>query len=253
MKLTSVIIDDEANARENIAILLQDFFPNISIIGEADSVPSGIDLLENTNPDIVFLDIQLGARTAFELLDQIANRDFQFIFITAFDSYAIKAFELMALDYLLKPIEISKLVKAIEKAKVTKSANRSNDRLENLIQNLKQTPESKQKIALATSEGYEMIYIDQILYCIADGSYTHFHFKEMPKKVVSKNLKYYENLLSEYNFIRSHSSCLVNKSYIQTIGKTQGGFLKMEDGKVLPISKHSRSLLENQIKATNRL
>jgi len=187
------------------------------------------------------------------LLDQIANNDFQLIFVTAFDSYAIKAFELMALDYLLKPIQINKLVKAVEKAKLAKRSDNSTDRLENLIQNLKQSPKSKQKIALATSEGYEMIYIDQILYCIADGSYTHFHFVDMPTKVVSKNLKYYENLLSEYKFIRCHSSCLVNQSYIQTIGKTRGGYLKMEDGKVLPISKTSRAILENQIKANNKL
>lgn len=253
MGLTCVIIDDEENARENLTILLHEFLPNIEIIGEADSVESGTALLENQNPDIVFLDIQLGAKTAFELLDQLSGNNFQLIFVTAFDNYAIKAFELMALDYLLKPIEINKLIKSVEKAKIRAESKHSNIRLESLIQNFKNIPDDKQKIALATSEGYEMIYIDHITYCTADGSYTQFHFINQPTKIVSKNLKYYENLLSEYNFFRSHSSCLVNKSYIQMVGKTQGGFLKMEDGKILPISKSTRLILENQIKSTNKI
>lgn len=253
MKIKSVIIDDEANARENLHLLINEFCKEIVICGEANSIHTGLALIRDEKPQLVFLDIQLGSQTVFELLEQLDHIDFQIIFVTAHDHFALKAIEFSAIDYLLKPIEIPKLIKAVEKAEKQLQPSKINQRLDNLFQNLKSTTKHNHKIALNTSEGYEMIYVNHIMYCIADGSYTHFHFTDRTTIIVSKNLKHYQGLLEEYNFNRCHNSCLVNLIYIQTIGRTQGGYIKMEDGKMLPISKASRLKLELKIKTSNRL
>lgn len=253
MNIQCAIIDDEKTARENISLLLHEFCSEIEIIGEADSIESGLELIQNENPQLVFLDIQLGSRTVFELLKQLKTIDFSIIFITAYDHFAIKAIQFSAIEYLLKPIEIHQLTKAVEKARKQILSNKNDSRISNLLQNLNSSSKSGHKIAVATSEGYELIYVSQIMYCIADGSYTHFHFTDRDHIIVSKNLKYYQNLLTGYRFRRCHSSCLINLTYIQTIGKSDGGFIKMEDGKILPISKQSRTELELMIKTHNRL
>lgn len=253
MNIRSVIIDDEANARENLHLLINEFCEEIIICGEANSIHAGLTLIHEEKPQLLFLDIQLGSQTVFKLLEQLNQSDFQIIFVTAHDHFALKAIEFSAIDYLLKPVEIPKLLKAVDKVKKRLQSSILDQRIENLFQNLNSNTNRDHKIALTTSEGYEMIYVSDIMYCIADGSYTHFHFKDKNSLIVSKNLKHYQGLLEEYSFSRCHNSCLVNLSYIKTIGKSQGGFIKMEDGKILPISKNARIKLETRIKASNRL
>jgi len=253
MKIRSLIVDDEANGRENLSLLLQEFCSEVEICGEANSIDSGLVAIRDIKPQLVFLDIQLGSQTVFELLEQIESIDFQIIFVTAHDHFALKAIEFSAIDYLLKPIEIPKLKSAVDRAINYLESSTIDQRLNTLFQNINSVKKIDHKIALTTSEGYEMIYVKDIMYCIADGSYTHFHFTDGSSLIVSKNLKHYQGLLEEYNFSRCHNSCLVNLSYIKTIGKTQGGYIKMEDDKMLPISKSSRLKLELKIKTSNRL
>jgi len=252
MNIKSVIIDDEPDARENLSLFLKEYCKEVQICGEANSIKSGLELIKKELPQLVFLDIQLGSQTVFELLHQIDSIDFQIIFVTAHDHFAIKAIEFSAIDYLLKPIDIHKLQNAVDKVKKQLESKRLDNRLNNLLHNLN-AKSNIQKIALTTSEGYELIYIDTIKYCLADGSYTHFHFTNREPIIVSKNLKYYQRLLSDYNFIRCHNSNLINLAYVKTIGRSKGGFIKMEDGTVLPITKSVRLELENKIKTGNRL
>jgi len=252
MSIKSIIIDDEPDARENLSLFLKEFCNDVNICGEANSIQTGLALIKKELPNIVFLDIQLGAQTVFELLHQIENIDFQIIFVTAHDHFALKAIEFSAIDYLLKPIEIPKLKRAVEKAKDQIVGNKLDQRLNNLLYNL--NPKNNiHKIALITSEGFELIYIDTIMYCLADGSYTHFHFTNRNPIVVSKNLKHYQRILSDCDFIRCHNSNLINLIFVKTISKSKGGYIKMEDDTILPITKSSRIKLESRIKMGNHL
>lgn len=252
-QITSLIIDDEANSRENILILLNKYCPKIFVAGTADNLDSAVELVLKHKPQLVFLDIQLGANTAFTLLKKLESINFEVIFITAHHKFAVEAFNFDAVDYLLKPIDISKLVKAVDNA-VDKINNKTiHNSMEVMMQQLKSFNRSQQKIGLATSAGYEMVYISEVMYCMANGSYTDFFFQSGEKLTVSKNLKYYENLLIDYNFLRSHNTALVNPSYIKRIDRTDGGSLLMENGTLLPVSKTKRKELEDRIKDNKRL
>ncbi|MEM6878748.1 MAG: LytTR family DNA-binding domain-containing protein [Bacteroidota bacterium] len=251
--IRSIIIDDEANSRENICILLGEFCPLVEVVGEADNIRLAKELILEKRPDLVFLDIQLGSDTAFKLLENLSDIFFEIIFITAHNHYAIKAFEFMAIDYLLKPVEIPQLIRAVNNAADRITDKTSKLSLEQLILQVNDFSRSRHKIALATSRGFEMVYIRDIMYCLANGSYTKFHFTEAEPLLVSKNLKHYENILQVYGFARSHNSALVNLHYVKTVERSQGGALVMEDGETVPVSKNVRQDLENRIRKMQRL
>ncbi|MEM1357695.1 MAG: LytTR family DNA-binding domain-containing protein [Bacteroidota bacterium] len=253
LTIKSLVVDDEANSRENISILLGQFCPNVEVAGVAANIVEAEKLIFQQRPDLVFLDIQLGSETVFSLLTKLGKVDFEIIFITAHDHYALKAFEFMAVDYLLKPIEIPHLIKAVNNA-TSRIGNKSlHLSMEQMMMHVQNFNRGQHKVALATGKGYEMVYISEIMYCLADGSYTHFHFKSGEELVVSKNLKYYENLLDGYGFIRCHNTALVNLRYVKTIERSSGGAIVMEDNRSLPVSKLKRQELEARIKDQRRL
>lgn len=253
LKITSVVIDDEANSQENILYLLDKYCPSIEMVGVANDVNSGQQIIEHYKPQLVFLDIQLGAETAFTLLENLSEIKFEIIFITAYDNFAIRAFDFMAIDYLLKPIDIKKLVNAVENATKRIGSKSFHVSMEEVVQQVRNFNRSQHKIALSTENGYEMVYVNEIIYCIASGSYTDFYFRSGATITVSKNLKYYENLMSEYGFFRSHVSSLINMLYVKRIDRTNGGSLVMEDDRVLPVSRAKRKELEALIKDNRRL
>ncbi|MEM9261314.1 MAG: LytTR family DNA-binding domain-containing protein, partial [Bacteroidota bacterium] len=154
---------------------------------------------------------------------------------------------------LLKPIEIPHLIKAVNNATARISDKSLHLSIENMMMHVQNFNRGQHKVALATGKGYEMVYISEIMYCLADGSYTHFHFKSGEELVVSKNLKYYENLLDGYGFIRCHNTTLVNLRYVKTIERSSGGAIVMEDNRSLPVSKLKRQELEARIKDHRRL
>ena len=252
-RITSLIIDDEANSQENILILLNKYCPQVSVVGIGSNIETAEKLILEHNPQLVFLDIQLGGTTAFTLLEKLKSINFEIIFITAYNDFAVRAFNFAALDYLLKPVDISKLIKAVDNAVAKIGTSSIYDSMEVMMQQLKHFNRTQQKIGLATSAGYEMVYINEIMYCMASGSYTDFYFQSGEKLTVSKNLKYYENLLQDYDFLRSHNTALVNLFYIKRIDRTDGGSLLMENGTLLPVSKTKRKELEDRIKDNKRL
>ncbi|MEO0732289.1 MAG: LytTR family DNA-binding domain-containing protein [Bacteroidota bacterium] len=251
--IPSLIVDDEASSRENISILLEQFCPEVKVVGVAANLRQATQLITDQRPQLVFLDVQLGADTAFMLLKQLGAIDFEIIFITAHNHYALKAFEFMAVDYLLKPVEIPALIKAVTNAGKRLASKSLHLSMEQMMMHVEDFNRDRHKLALATGKGYEMVYIRDITYCLADGSYTHFYFRNGEELVVSKNLKYYENLLVPYGFIRSHNTTLINLQYVKTIERTGGGALVMEDGKTLPVTKARRQELEARIKNDRRL
>ncbi len=252
-EIKAVIVDDEANGRENLSFLLNEFFPMIKVVGMAESVDEAEKLILNELPQLVFLDISLGNENVFTLLEKLPKLEHEIIFVTAHEGHMRKAFDFMALGYLVKPIDTTAFIKKVNQAVSRIGTMGHNVSLEQMMMQVENFNRSKHKIALSTAKGYELVYINDIMYCEADGSYTHFHFKEGPELVVSKNLKYYENLMVDYGFIRSHNTVLVNLRYIKTIERSSGGGIIMEDGKTLAVSKTRRQELEQRIKEQRRL
>ena len=252
-EFSALIVDDEPRGRENLKLLLRDFCPQVNILGAVADLEQAKDHYYRLKPDVLFLDIQIGTRTVFELLRELPGIVSEIIFVTAYDEYALKAFKFMALDYLLKPIDIARLIQAVERAAGRVGSRSTGSRYEQLMLNLRTANRGQHKVAFATSEGYELVSVNDILFCKADGSYTHVHFTNGETLLVSRNLKYYEGLLAGYNFYRSHLSYLINLSHVRRVDRTQGGSIVMVNMRELPITKDKRKELEVLIKRKGRL
>lgn len=209
--LKIVIIDDEINVRRVLKKLLKLMTSNYEVVGEAPSIVEAKKVITETNPDIVLLDIELEDGTGFTLLNQLSKINFKLIFITAYNQYAIKAFKFNALDYILKPIEPEELKNALIKAKEN---IQSENELKKLLLNLEENKNTEmQKIVIKTTNKTYFVDVAKVLYCQSEGSYSKIVLKESTI-LASKNLKYFQDLLEEYSFIRTHQSYLVNKNYI---------------------------------------
>ena len=213
--LKALIVDDEPKARENLQILLTDFVEGVEVAALCENIVEATQAVREHAPDVVFLDIQLQRETGFDLLTKLKEIDFEVIFTTAYTEYAIKAFKFSAIDYLLKPIDIEELKKAV--ARVEKRvSNNMTGRLTQLVQNLKLGSNENYKIALPTLDGLVFVKISDILYCEASSNYTQI-FTTEEKYLVSKTLKEYDDLLSDHNFFRIHNSYLININSIKNM------------------------------------
>lgn len=250
MELRAVIVEDEKHSRESLKNLLEEFCLNIEIVGLAESVEEAVSTIAKLKPDVVFLDIELQTGTGFDVINRLNNIQFDVIFTTAFDQYAIKAVKFSSLDYLLKPIDLEELQNAVEKAKKKKNQDVYKKQLETLMLNLKQRKPTLNKICLATSDGFEFIEVNNILYCKAEGSYTKFILKNKETILVSKHLKEYENLLLEQDFMRVHNSFLINLKEVKKYIKSDGGYIIMNNNDSVSIS---RSKKEDFIKVMSAL
>lgn len=235
MNLKAIIVDDEKHSRETLRNLVEEFCEGVQVIALAGSVSEALETIPKLNPDLVFMDIELQSGTGFDILNTLPEINFEVIFTTAFDQYAIKAVKFSSLDYLLKPIDLEELQSAIEKAKKLKNKEAYNSQLKSLLQNLQQPKLTK--ICLATSDGFEFVNTDEICYCVADGSYTTFVLTNGKKVMVSKHLKAYENLLTDHSFMRVHNSYLVNLKEVKKFIKADGGYIIMNNDDTVSISR----------------
>jgi two-component system, LytTR family, response regulator len=242
--IKAVIIDDEKQSRKTLTGLLERYCPNVMLAGEADGVRTGIALIQESSPDIVFLDIQMQDGSGFKLLDKIENINFNVIFTTAFDQYAIRAFKFSALDYLLKPIVPEELMNAVNRAETIKERNKQLDgqNIDELIKSYKKASESH-KIMLATTEKKHLIEISNIIRCESDSYYTRFYFADGTSMIVSKTLKEIERMLSDYEFFRPHKSHLINKQYICGFLKKEGGYIVLTDGTQIPVARRKKEMV----------
>ncbi len=245
-----VIIEDEINVREGFIKLLYSFCPEIYIVGVADSVESGIELINSTEFDLLFLDISLPDGSGFDLMFRLPAIDFKLIFVTAYGKYAVDAFKLCAIDYLLKPVSPDLLLKAIEKAKFSIQQTISINRVELLESNLNRPNDQENKIILKDQDSLHIVQISEIIYCHAKGSYTSFVLSNKRKIMTSTNLKEYEQLLQPYNFLRCHHSYLVNLNHVLTLKKQDGGYLETTDKGQIPISIRKKAILMEKLKKT---
>ena len=235
-----LIIDDENRTRELIAKMIDSFDFDVITIPEGENVKSGIAAIEKHQPDIVFLDIQMPDGTGFDVLGSIPNKTFEVVFITAHEEFAIKAIKFSALDYLLKPVDLSELKIALEKAIEASSKKHNPQQYEALTSNIQSN--EKRRLVLKTQESVHVVELDQIIRCEADRNYTSFFLLDNKKILVSKTLKEYETLLSGYNFLRIQQSHLVNLNFIDRYDKKNGGAVVMKDGTEVPLSPAKRDV-----------
>ena len=248
MKL--LIIDNEPNLRTALRVLLQAFCPEITTIEEADGVLSGLHKIKNFQPDIVLLDVEMDDGSGFDLMKQVTHPAFQLIFVTAHNRYAIEAFQFSAIDYLLKPVDPDALQKSIQKAVRNIQGKDLGRQIEFLLHQLSDKYDHEKKIVLKDIDNIYFVRVSDILYCLAEGTYTKFFLQNRPPVMVSKNLKEYENMLEPLGFIRTHHSYLVNPSKIIRFDKSDGGSLILEDNLKVPLAQRKKewvlSLLEGK-------
>lgn len=244
----ALIVDDEIRARETIRQIIQLFCPQITDIAEADSVQTAIQSIMQRKPDILLLDIRLGAGSGFDVLRQCQTANLNVIFVTAYDEYAVKAFKVSAIDYLLKPIDPDDFIEAIEKAHQKVIKETLSERIDLFLHNIshKETPISK--ITLNTAENFYIVSIDTIVYCQADKNYTTFHVTNQAPIVVSKNLREYEELLPSIHFIRPHQSYLVNLQHVIRYEKGDKNHLVTTNNWTVPIALRRKDQVVQALK-----
>jgi two-component system LytT family response regulator len=237
--MKAILIDDEQHVINSLKNLIQSNFNDIDIIGTANNITEGYELIQSLLPDIVFLDINLPDGTGFDLIKKINQVDFKIIFITGHEEYAIQAFKVSAIDYILKPVVTEELVAAINKARESIKYEEENLRISTLLENIN-IQKTLKRIILRTAEYMHLVNIEDIIRCEADNNYTFFYLKDGNKILVSKTIKEFSKLLGSSGFIRVHQSHLINTVYIDKYVKGDGGYILMKDNTDIPISQHAK-------------
>jgi two-component system, LytTR family, response regulator len=242
------LIDDNKPALDSLKLLIKQKYPNFQVIGEAYSVTSGVQLIQDFQPDVVFLDVELPDGSGFDLLKQLKRTDIQVIFVTAHNHYAINAFKMSALDFLLKPIELEELDTTIRKIEQKLKETNTLSLLEHILANFDRNSENK-KIVLKTAQSIHLVDLKKVIRCEASNNYTIFYVTDQKKPiVVSRTLKEFETILAPYDFIRIHHSHLINIQYMDRFDKDEGGIVVMQNGTQLPVSQNRLQGLINFLK-----
>ncbi|UKM66074.1 LytTR family DNA-binding domain-containing protein [Flavobacteriaceae bacterium GSB9] len=244
MKLNSIIVEDEETSRDILKNYLKKYCPNVTVVGEAANVDEALVLIRNHELDVVFLDVEMPYGNAFDLLDKMGNVNFETVFVTAYNHYAIDALNAHASYYLTKPISIDELIKAVDYVTEIKTK-------ESALQDQVLVPKTNPvngKITIPQLDGFEVLNTSDILYCKADDNYTEIYLNNDKKKVVSKTLKYFEDILSDSGFTRVHKSYLVNVSEVVKYVKGKGGSVLLSNGKEIMVSASKKSGLLSYFK-----
>ena len=251
--ITAILIDDDIHLRTGLKALLERYTNDIAIIGEADSVKTGIAAIEKLHPQVIFLDIHLGDGTGFDILEKLAKTggkiNSHIVFITAHEQYAVKAFKFSALDFLLKPVDFEELQQTIDKIKDATVKTNSFEHIDLLLENIRKKVDNFKRIALSTSDGIHLFDVSDIIRCEAKINYTQFFIKNHKPVLISRTLKEYEELLAGHGFERIHQSHLINLSYLKSYIKNDGGYVVMADNTNIPIAQSKKEKLQELIKA----
>ena len=241
--MNAIIIDNEKKIVEGLEILLNSFLPEINIIGSAGTIVDAHSIIKHSNIDLLFLDIELNDGTGMDLLQQLENRDFQVIFITAYDQYAIEAFKYSAIDFLLKPIDPDDLIAAVSRAKKEVKKQHLQLRMETFLDNVSNVSTQDKKIIVSDKDHIHALTLNDILYMEADGAYTKIYLKNQVM-VSSKNLKNYQDLLVNSNFFRTHHSYLVNLNHMRRFDKADSVLVLSNQQQVSVSFRKKEALLE---------
>ncbi len=241
--ISTIIIDDEQHCIDTLTMQLQEYCPDVNLLGAFKSAKAALEAIEILKPDLIFTDIEMPQMNGFQMLEKIKNINFSVIFTTSFDQYAIKAIKFSALDYLLKPIDPKELIASIHK--VQQQSNRPPAaQFDLLFKRFQNGPNSFNKIAIPTSHGFELIAVSDIIYCEADDNYTHLFLKDKRKLTATRTFKDVEEQVSEFShFERVHHSFIVNMNEINRYVRGEGGYLVMSDGSVVNVSRSRKDNL----------
>jgi len=244
--IKAVVIEDDSGIRELNKSLIKEYFSQkIEVVGEADSVETGIDLIKKRQPDLVLLDIEIKGGSSFQILQQLRPYHFKIIFITAFNEYALKAIKFSAIDYIVKPINEVEFQQAIQNViQLIESCKNTQLQTENLLESYKKETQLK-KIVLRTADALHIVDLAEVMYCKSDNSYTSFYVESGEEIMVSKGIRDYADLLSEYGFFRPHQAYLVNLNFVKKVDKTDGGFIIMKNAVEIPLSTRQKKNLIN--------
>jgi len=250
MKLKAIIVDDEPKLRTVLEIKLKEKCPEVEMVGMAGNVPQGFELINEVKPDLVFLDIAMPGESGFDLIDKFKEINFDIIFVTGFNEYAIDALRVSAIDYLLKPVRTSDLVEAVEKAVKRKEEREIISRYDVLKHNLNHLGDQKSKIAIPGAQAYDFITVEEIIRCEGWQKYTRIYLKNGTVIVSSYNLGVYRKILKTYDFYDCHKSHLINRHHIKKY--LREGTVIMSDDAQVPVSRRKKEeFVEQVVKSLN--
>ncbi|WGH75115.1 LytTR family DNA-binding domain-containing protein [Tenacibaculum tangerinum] len=244
MKIKAIIVEDEQISRDILRNYVTKYCPNVQLLGEAGTIEEAHRLIQQYELDLVFLDVEMPFGNAFDLLEKVENQTFETVFVTAYDHYAIEALNNQATYYLLKPISIDELIKAV---RIVTDIKEKENELETAVLTSKTAQQVDGKITIPQQDGFEIVAVKEILFCKADDNYTEIYF-ENSKKLVSKTLKYFEDALKESSFVRVHKSFLVNINEIVKYKKGKGGSVVLSNGQEIMVSAAKKANLLSYFK-----
>lgn len=244
--MKAIIIDDEKHCSESLSLLLRKYAPDVKILGEANDPFQGIGLITAHKPDVVFLDIEMPHLSGFEMLNKLDKIDFEIVFTTAYDEFALRAFKVNAIDYLLKPIDHEDLNGALEKVRERLGHDHLNLSVKALLNEVSPKHKADKKIGLPTMEGLEFVKACDIIRCESDSNYTYIHLSDK-KITISKTLKEIQQLLEGLNFYRVHNSHLINLDKIKRYQRGSGGVVIMDNDEHVHVSRSKKADFLNRI------
>ncbi len=247
-KITAIIVDDEQDSRETLHNYLVKYCPQVSSLAECANIQEAKAAILKHQPQLVFLDIEMPRGNAFDLLEQFGEVDFEIIFITAFSQYAVQAFNLSAAHYLLKPVDIEELEKAVESVAERISQKDQLSHAKILLENMAALNAQNRKLVLPLMEGFEVVRMSDVLFCEAQDNFTCFYFTNGKKALICRNLKFYEKALDNFGFCRVHRSHIINLEYVKRYVKGKGGTVILENGKEIMVSNNKKVELVRRIK-----
>ena len=247
-KLRVVIVDNEEMAIAGLRAILEKGLDRVQVVGEASDVKDAIRIIKDSQPDVIFLDVEISGGSGFDVLEQTASGKFEVVFVTAHNSYAVKAIKFSALDYIIKPIDIDEVLEAVKKVEQTID-NRGNiaHNFSYLIENMKMI--SPQKLGIPTSKGIDYVTANEIVSIEGDGNYCHIHFLRSKKRTLTKTLLEMQYLLYNQNFFRAHKSHIVNLKHVDRYMTENRGQIEMVNGSMIPLSREKREAFKERMKA----
>jgi len=241
--IKALIIDDETHCRKTLAMMLKEYCPHVQVMEECSDAEMGLRAIEKNKPDLIFLDIEMPGMNAFEMLEQLPEITFAVVFTTSHDQYAVKAFRFYALDYLLKPVEAKDLIASVHKVQTQKELP-SSEQFQMLLNKLSSREEVFPKIPVPTSDGFELVPIDEVLFCEAHDNYTYFSLRNKKKIVACRMLKEVEEQLNDFPFfVRVHNSFIINLKEVKKYVRGEGGYVIMSDESSVNVSRSRKEVL----------
>ena len=244
--IRAILIDDEQESLEALRFDLEEYCPQVEILAMCSDPFEAVEQIKRCNPDLIFLDIEMPGLNGFDLLDRLNQYEFDVIFVTAYDEFAIRAIKVSAMDYLLKPIDEDELMDAVHKVEEKQNRYLSKEHVEILLTNIREEDGRFAKLAIPSNEGLDFILIDNILYCEADGNYTIVHTAK-ERFVITKTLKQIEHLLQNGQFFRTHQSYLVNLNHIRKYMRGSGGEIILSNGSNVQVARARKEALMKRI------